>query len=283
MKFLFWNVVFILMVYPVFAGDYFVLGGGEGVAEIIAPRQIEEGPDGNIYIYDEGAVFIKVFSKEGAYLRQMGGKGPGPGEILRAGNLHFNFTPDGKRLYFSEFFEGHRWLTFMNLSGSYSDVLKLKMTKVYGILATLPLRDGFLAQVSFSGEVERKREYYLYNEVAALVKLTPEGRISPPILEQKYVGGISRLPDGGEVRIPFKPKFLWVYLDGQIILSDGVSPVLQRYDMSGKLLGEIKTFLPAPQPVMAADLDEWKKNKKRQIKNKNWFNRFGSIIYKYDI
>ncbi|MGB2907166.1 MAG: hypothetical protein WBB73_08690, partial [Candidatus Aminicenantaceae bacterium] len=47
--------------------------GEEG--ELIFPRQIAEGPDGNIYIYDQSDAFIKVFSAKGRYLRKMGGEG----------------------------------------------------------------------------------------------------------------------------------------------------------------------------------------------------------------
>ena len=66
-----------------FGQEAFQIGtlGEEG--ELIYPRQIAEGPDGNIYVYDQSDAFIKVYSPEGRYLRAFGGEGQGPGEIQR--------------------------------------------------------------------------------------------------------------------------------------------------------------------------------------------------------
>jgi len=49
--------------------------GTEG--ELIYPRQAQEGPDGNIYVYDQSDAFIKVYSPGGSFLRKIGGKGQG--------------------------------------------------------------------------------------------------------------------------------------------------------------------------------------------------------------
>ena len=84
--------------------------GEEG--ELVYPSQAEEGPDGNIYVYDAVDAFIKVYSPEGKFLRKMGGEGQGPGEIKRADGVRFGFTLDGL-LYFTEFINGHRWITLM--------------------------------------------------------------------------------------------------------------------------------------------------------------------------
>ena len=51
------------------------------------PDQIEEGPDGLIYVYDRMDPSIKVFSPEGTYLRKLGRAGQGPGEIQRANSI----------------------------------------------------------------------------------------------------------------------------------------------------------------------------------------------------
>lgn len=88
--------------------------GKEG--ELISPQAIRVGPDGNIYVYDEVDAFIKVYSAEGQFLRKIGGEGQGPGEIQRRDGVSFGFTSEGK-LFFTEYFRGHPWITLMELTG----------------------------------------------------------------------------------------------------------------------------------------------------------------------
>jgi hypothetical protein len=276
-------LITLVLIWPCGAKEYFVLGEQEGDGEVLYPTQVKVGPDGNIYVYDRMSVFIKVFSSEGNFLRKMGGKGQGPGEIQRADGLSFNFTYDDKMLYFTEFFGGHRWITFMNLSGKFHHVIKLKMDKIYGILSSIPLKDGnFLAEVSFLSPPEAKKDYYLRRTPIALVKINPKGEIVSEVLRTNHVGLISIISDGGTLGIPHTPSFIWVLLkNNSIIFTEGLNDVFKIYDMKGKITGEIKTPVPAPQPVTPADLDNWRQELKSRVRDKSWFNEFGKVIYKY--
>jgi hypothetical protein len=283
MKYFVFILVTLVLIWPCGAKEYFVLGEQEGDGEILSPSGVKEGPDGNIYVYDRMSVFIKVFSSQGNFLRKMGGKGQGPGEIQRPGGLSFNFTYDNKMLYFTEFFGGHRWITFMNLSGKFHHVIKLKMNKIFGIHTSVPLQDGsFLAEISFYDPPEAKKDYYLYRYPIALVKINPQGEIVSEILRTNHVRRLSIISDGGDLGIPHAPSFIWVLLkNNSIIFTEGLTQVFKIYDMKGKITGEIKTPLPAPQPVTAADLDNWRQDIKSRVRDKSWFNEFGKVIYKY--
>ena len=68
---------FLLNLYPSFGQEHFILGNEEGVGFLVYPRQIEEGPDGNIYAFDSSDSLIKVYSPEGKYLRKIGDTGQG--------------------------------------------------------------------------------------------------------------------------------------------------------------------------------------------------------------
>jgi hypothetical protein len=276
-------LVMLFLIWPCGAKEYFVLGEQEGDGEVLYPTGVKEGPDGNIYVYDQMFAFIKVFSSKGNYLRKMGGKGQGPGDIQRADGLSFNFTYDGKMLYYTEFFGGHRWITFMNLSGKFHHVIKLKMNKIYGILTSVPLQDGsFLAKISYLSPPEAKKDYYLWRNHIALVKINPKGEIVSEILMTNHVQRISSISDGGDLGIPHAPLFVWVLLkNDSIIFTEGLSDVFKIYDMKGKITGEIKTPVPAPQTVTAADLDNWRQKLKSRVRDKSWFNEFGKVIYKY--
>ena len=264
------------------ANESFFIGNQEGDGEILFFTQIEEGPDGNVYIYDQRLAFIKVFSPAGTFLRKIGGKGQGPGEFQRTDDVSFNFTHDGKLLYFTEFFGGHRWITFMELSGKLHHVLKLKMEKKYAISSSIQLNDGrFLAQASYNCEPRRKQDYWLYECPTALVIISPSGELSKEILSTNHVMRISSSQSGADLPIPHIPGFIWLLLkNNTIAFTEGLSNELKLYDLNGKSSGEIQLPLPPPRPVIAKDLDEWRE----EIKNrpdKEWFNRFGKVIYKY--
>ncbi|NIM18158.1 MAG: hypothetical protein GTO45_31695 [Candidatus Aminicenantes bacterium] len=262
--------------------ESFFIGDNEG-DEIYAPVQVEEGPEGNIYIYDYQTVFINVFSPEGKFLRKMGGKGQGPGEIQRADGVYFNFTYDKKMLYFSEFFGGHRWITFMELSGKFHNVIKLKMTKNYAISRSIPLKNGsLLTEAFFRCDKGKTGDYFLYRCPTALIIITKEGEMGTEILRTNYVERISLRSDGADLGIPFVPVFQWVLLEEKsIVFTDGQSNVLKIYDLKGKKTGEIKTSLPEPQKVTDRDLEAWKKDRIENFRDKAWFARFGHVIKKY--
>ena len=62
------SFLFVILISFGFAQKYQILGQDEGDGELISPRQIKEGPDGNFYIYDSQDAYIKVFSSDGKFL-----------------------------------------------------------------------------------------------------------------------------------------------------------------------------------------------------------------------
>jgi hypothetical protein len=254
--------------------------GEEG--ELVYPTQAEEGPDGNIYVYDMVDAYIKVYSPEGKFLRKFGGEGQGPGEIKRAEGVRFGFTVDGK-LYFTEFINGHRWITLMELSGVLYKTIKLQISEVFGISRSYPLKDGgFLVQLAFFSETEVKDDYFLYKSPRELVCIDSEGKIVSRLKKTRYVTRISYRSDGADSPVPFAPQFMWCAFEkGSVLFSEGLGPILQVYDYEGNLLKEIKSPLPEPGKVTKNDLDQWRKRRKEQARDKEWYQRFGTVIEKY--
>lgn len=258
------------------------LGKEKNKGELIFPRQFEEGPDGNIYVYDLADAFIKVYSLEGKFLRTIGGEGQGPGEIQRKDGLTFGFTPE-KKLFFSEFFGGHRWITLMELSGEFSRVIKYEIKERSGLgnIFSLP-GGGFLADFAFVGIPEKKKDYFLQNFPQKLFVLDKKGRIVSKILEVKYFTSISYLSGGADTNLPFVPIFTWApFEENKVIFSDGLSTKLKVYDFNGNLVNEIDTLLPEPEKVTNKDLEKWRKRRKENVRDKSWYNKFGSVIEKY--
>lgn len=264
--------------------DHFFIGKEDGDGFLAMPRHVQEGPDGNIYVFDWGDFFIKVYSPEGKYLRRMGGRGQGPGEVQRADGAGFGFTPDGK-LYFTEFFRGHRWITFMELSGEFIRVLSPEINESFGINDAVPLEaGGFLALFTFSSKPEMKKDYFLYKSPQSLIRIDSKGKIISEIIKTEYFIMISSVGDGATSNLPFIPEFEWVpFKDDTILFTDGMSKNFKVYNYQGDLIREIETALPEPKRVKSKELNAWRQRREEYMMERNpgWYNRFGKVIEKY--
>ncbi len=269
---------------PLNATDILLIGDEEGEGKLLMPSRIEEGPDSNIYIYDQMDSQIKVFSPDGKYLRKIGGKGQGPGEIQRADGLSFGFTPDGN-LYFTEYFQGHPWMTFMELSGTFIKALKYDKNRFFGVWDAAPLPDGrFLIEFHYTGRPEKKKDYFFHSSPTELTVIDSSGKLHSRIKSTKHFTRISFMDSGADSPIPFTPRFLWCpFKMGTVLFSEGLSTKLQVYDYNGKLVNEIDTPLPKPEKVTGKHLSQWREERKEMMRsrNVNWYNRFGKVIEKY--
>jgi len=266
------------------AQEIIVLGAPGQEGELASPRGIREGPDGNIYIYDEADAYIKVYSPQGKFLRKMGGEGQGPGEIQRRDGVSFGFTADGK-LFFTEYFRGHRWITFLELSGELAGILKLDIPGSFGIPEAAALPDeGFLAEFHVLGEPVQHKDYFLYMSPIKLRRLDSEGKIVAEIRATEHPTRISYNPDGADSPLPFVPIFSWCLMkNGTVIFSEGLSTAFEAIDLNGKALSKIEARLPEPEKVSDKDLDRWREQRKQSMRelNPGWWHRFGTVIEKY--
>jgi len=218
--------------------------GEEG--ELIYPRLIAEGPDGNIYVYDQSDAYIKIYSPEGRYLRKFGGEGQGPGEIQRKEGVSFGFTPDEEPVCLPD----GRYLTKFNL------IAKPK----------------------------REKDYFYHIYPQQIILLDPAGIVLSRSKRSEYISRISYESMGADAPVPFTPMFAWCpYKEDTLLFSDGLSTKLQVYDFEGNLVEEISTPLPEPRKVTNADLKSWRDGYAEMMRSRNpdWFNRFGKVITNY--
>lgn len=239
--------------------EMIILTGKNEDGVLIYPTQIEEGPDGNIYVADARDFYIKVYSPLGKYLRRIGGKGEGPGMMKRMGG--FGFSIDKKSLFFTEYFGGHKWITFTDMEGKYIKTFNLNIDGFYGLRHTEMIPGGrFIAGIYFlTGEIaKKKRDYFEYPFLKKLVIINDKGKIEREIVSREHVSGISMFPGGGTIEIPFQPMFYWCSHGGKIFFTEGLSTILTVYNYRGGRSGQVKTPLPEPGSVTAEDLDEWR-------------------------
>ena len=275
------GVLFFIQVAFFFGQEPIIIGkiGEEG--ELVYPSQAEEGPDGNIYVYDAMDAFFKVYSPIGKFLRKFGGEGQGPGEIQRAGGVRFGFMPDGK-LYFTEFIGGHRWITIMELSGQFDRSIKIQISEVFGVIRAHPLENGgFLLELSLSFTPEIKDDYFFYRVPRVLVRIDSEGSVVSRIKRTDHITRISYSNDGADAPVPFPPVFRWIpYEKDTVLFSDGLSTNWSVFDYHGNLVKKIEVPLPEPRKVTKQDLDKWRERWKENV-DQDWYKRFGTVVDKY--
>jgi hypothetical protein len=264
--------------------SHVVLEGDDGEGMIFFPRQVEEGPDGNLYILDSGDSFIKVYTSAGQYLKKLGGRGEGPGEFQRTDGATFGFTDNGK-LFFTEYFGGHRWITIMELNGDLVRTFSPQLEVSFGIQAASSLCDsGFLVEFVYSSAPRAKGDYFFYDKPQSLALVDSLGAIVSEIANTNYTKMISYSPNGATTNLPFTPRFIWTPINNnEVIWSDGMTPHFQVFNFSGQLIREIETPLPQPQQVSKSDLQQWRINRENEMSSLNpvWWDRFGKVIQEY--
>ncbi len=278
-------LLLIITLFVPFIGKPVTIGSNSPEEQITYPGKILEGPDADIYIYDSQDAFIKVFSPEGKFLRKLGGKGEGPGQVKRADGLDFGFTPDGKQLYFTEFFRGHDWITYLNTEGKLIKTVKYRITGFYGILRAFHHRNGAIyLQKEIPGEEILKSGIYYSRYLSEIITIDLTGAIKTSVLKREYSDRISFIRGGGDMGIPFTPKFLWaVNESGNTLFTDGTDNKLKLYSNDGSLLKTITLPVPKAELVTKADLTQWRNRLKGFYANrdKSHYKRFGSVIEKY--
>lgn len=266
------------------AGHVILESNDDSDVMIFFPLQVEEGPDGNLYVLDSGDSYIKVFSPTGQYLHKIGGQGEGPGEFQRTDGATFGFTTHDK-LFFTEYIGGHHWLTITALNGDLAEVISPQLDILFGIEAAFSLDDGgFLVQFAYNAVPRAEGDYFLYNTPKSLARIDSLGVIISEIANTDYTRLISYVPGGATTNLPFTPAFAWISTaSNEVIWSDGMSPKLQVLDFSGQRIREFETPLPQPKPVSKSDLQLWKSDTKELINSRDpvWWGRFGRVIEKY--
>jgi hypothetical protein len=266
------------------AQEVIVLGAPGQGSELGIPGGILEGPDGNIYVYDESDAFIKVFSPKGGFVRKLAGDGQGPGEIQRRDSVSIGFTTDGK-LFFTEYFRGHRWITYLKLNGELDKVLKIDLPGSFGIPDAVALpAGGFLAEFHVLGEPVKQKDYFLYKSPIKLMWLSAEGKIVAEIRNSENLTRISYRPDGADSPIPYVPSFAWcLNKENKVLFSDGLSNTIEVYELGAKRLPDVQTQLPEPEKVRDKDLDRWREERKQMMMERNpgWWHQSGSVVEKY--
>ena len=223
---------------PIYSEDVFSLeeelsiGEAEGKDEYMFSRlwYLAVDDEENIYAMDQGETHVKVYTKNGIFLRAIGEKGEGPGELLNPNRI---FITNDNRLIIEDYI---RNLTYYSLDGKY--------TKAQSTANIFPIRVlvnslGHILAVTNINEPEKYgKEIKLYdanlNYLKTIISI-PKPMPNPQILK------------------PFQPEIKWALSkENNLIISYKEGYELEVFNVQGEL---IKKIIKDYEPVRITEED----------------------------
>jgi len=214
------------------------------------PSVFVMAPDGYFYVEDYRNYRIAVFNPQGEYERSFGRKGGGPGEF---GDFWAIVGFDGSVLTIQDVFQ--RRLTRYRTDGELLEIISPSKGGMFDTVHFAP--GGRLVVIDGEGEF---REAFQFLRLQALVTDTSmEDTLTVIYSDWVNIGRRIFRDDGTESRTSmiFSSSPTAMYVAGKgILITSGMEPVIDWYDLDGRLLERIRIDLP-PQPVTASMRSEY--------------------------
>ena len=185
------------------------------------PFQMHVDNQGYIYVLDIRDCHILVYDDMGKYVRTIGRKGQGPGEIMSL--AFFDFSQDG-RVFVNDYMnqriiifdrEGNPLGDF-KLDGSYYGMLFASDSRVY------------FQKSSRKKEVEPTSEYQEIQMITSIISMDSEGQNKNPLFDIETETIRTKAMEGGSISVsgPRTERFVWA-LDPRGKLYAGFSKTYQ--------------------------------------------------------
>jgi hypothetical protein len=225
---------------PMYGEDVFSLdeglsiGEAEGKEEYMFSQIIDVGVDDeeNIYILDFLESHLKVFNKSGEYLRTVGRRGQGPGEIQRAMNIYITH---GNEILIND--RGARYFHFITLGGQY-------IRSIYQGRMSRP-------KVDTQNNIVARETVMNTNEVRFILK-----KFDSEMNELFTIFSYEREPSPGVLNL-FAPRCYWeINKNDTIIWGYADKYEFQIHDSDGRLIRKIiKDY--SPVIITKEEKQEW--------------------------
>jgi 6-bladed beta-propeller len=171
----------------------------------------------NIYAMDQGETQVKVFDKKGIFLRTIGRKGAGPGELQNPNNIFISSRPE---LVVEDYI---RNLTYYTPDGQY--IRALSTVRIFPIGILLDSSGRIFALRNIQNPEKPGKEVDLYDQNLNFLKT--------------IVTVLQRRPDPSLIE-PFRNSIQWALLnDGSLVVSSGDEYELDVFNVEGKLVRKI--------------------------------------------
>ena len=208
---------------------------------LYSPVDLSVDGAGNYYICDQGNHRIAVFDDAGRYTRSFGREGAGPGETLSMALQSIQGS------HISIFDDRLQRTCIFHTDGSLIEVIRIfEGGQIQGLQR---VHNGHLLVTGFKWRMIDS----ITHETRSLTQLTSDGSDTLWIIESDPVEVYANMPVGSGSdrgsnlfsRMPFSARPVSVYSpDHGILLTDGISPVIRRFDLTGQMIQEIRLGLP---------------------------------------
>lgn len=149
------------------------------------PRSVKAAEDGSIYVLDGRDICIKVYDREGKYLRTIGRQGQGPGEFS-SGSLYFDIGSDEK-IYIMDC--RNSCVIIMDKDGAFIHSFRLP-GRLFGEMETD--KNNFIYfERKFRDEEARKTSIHRYNSTGDEILNYGTFKIVQPVIQRRTKTSIS--------------------------------------------------------------------------------------------
>jgi hypothetical protein len=166
---------------------------------------------GAIYVMDQGESCVKAYDEKGKYLRSIGRKGEGPGELQHPNSIHLI---DGRRLVFEDFI---RSLITFSTDGPFISSLSTAKLMPLNILVTP--NNEIVAYMNVVSSDRKGKEIRVYDGQLQLLKtlfFIPDEALDPQIIR------------------PFAADFHWALIQGdRLAISRHETYEIEILDLKG--------------------------------------------------
>lgn len=215
------------------------------------PRDLKVTQNGTIYIFDSGDINIKVYNKNGVYLRTIGRKGQGPGEF-GSSLLFFDISNDGK-IYLADY--GNKRIAIFDTTGTYLSGFNISEGLLMGIRTDNT--NIYLSNSLYDSEI---RTLSIHKFSTSGEKIIDFGlfKVVQPIITSRGENSISMLTSRSA------PTTVWnISNDGKLFTGDGDKYQISVYNSEGEreiIFG--RDFKPIPNktkqnPKAHKDLNDY--------------------------
>ena len=176
-------------------------------ALIPIPEHVQTDGQARIYVADPDEGTIRVFHKDGRYLRAIGSKGQGPGQFKRWFGT-FTVGSNGEVLQV-DFFGGNRWVNVFDKQGQFKKTIPIELEGVYGPFQLFAPRPGQMVMgYQIHWRTEKQGGLYMGKADSYLVSLDDKGNVGAPYTETTLIHEISEYPDREGRPVPAQNELL---------------------------------------------------------------------------
>lgn len=211
------------------------------------PRDFAPGPDSTLIVVEQYEGRAVVFDQNGEFVRELGGKGAGPGQFEMLQD--FKVLGDSLAFYDRSLFR----LTFFHINGSLLDVLS---TGNYGRMSGIDFLPGGLYALRTRYSLRFDRGFTFSKSIITVVHGATGDTLTSLSTGEVVVG---KKPAGAGAAgvttvvsiMPFTPTPSAIVAgDDRILVTTGDRPDITLFDFTGRPVRKIRLDLP-PRPVTA--------------------------------